>query len=381
MNTARLSQESPFLISEAHLIDTFGHSTARFITRLQYWLVNKKTLGYQKNDRKWIYNTYEEWAKQLRMSVTQTRRIIKKLRDQNILLVEKFAKSRCNHVNYYTLNHEELDKRIQEDNPVSNVVLLHPKAKVYIGQNGRSDVSILDTSLTKKTTKDNNKIIILKDNNNFIINNRSQKKFFEEDLTAKTIEKDRSVEISLALRQEISPFVPEKIKPVEEIPKMPEIYQPPRRSAKETEEGLNWFALIKAAINEPRKPIVQISPKEILNDLKVKPRPEMIMVGEETDTSPPNPSTRPQEVTDEERWRALQAQREKLRDQWEMGETIDPAEEITCKGGNEVTEPKKAPTEHYSWVTGKGWVQHVEKGGDNSIQPSGGGEQDFFSSG
>ena len=71
--------------------EAFGRSPAQFISRLKFFLSNPKNGVLDTNGRRWIYQDYNWWGHQLKISPRQFRRNVKKLRELNVLLVEKFG--------------------------------------------------------------------------------------------------------------------------------------------------------------------------------------------------------------------------------------------------------------------------------------------------
>ncbi len=95
------------LIAQAHLIDEFGRTGAQFINQIHYW-IKKKNVGIIHNDKKWIYNTAEEWAKQLLVSTRTVERYINAFLKLGVIKVEKLSSHKSNRTNFLTLNYESL---------------------------------------------------------------------------------------------------------------------------------------------------------------------------------------------------------------------------------------------------------------------------------
>ena len=123
-----------------------GASAATVLQQIHYWVQNPKC-GSVIDGVRWIYNTYEQWQKQLKyLSISTIRRAIAKLRDMNLILIEQHDKSEWNHRNYYTVNYESL-KALQlsicSERTDGNVL------------NEQMDISNLDTSSITKITPEN----------------------------------------------------------------------------------------------------------------------------------------------------------------------------------------------------------------------------------
>ncbi|WP_202741509.1 hypothetical protein [Acinetobacter sp. 'aerobic (ED)'] len=106
-----LINESPLQVQPS-LAMAIGLNEAILLQQLHYWLGASK---YKKDDRIWIYNTYPEWLLQLKyMSISTLKRTIKSLKEQRLILVERFDKSKSNQVNYYSIDYDILS--IVEEN-------------------------------------------------------------------------------------------------------------------------------------------------------------------------------------------------------------------------------------------------------------------------
>lgn len=100
-----LINESPLQVQPS-LAMAIGLNEAIFLQQLHYWLGASK---YKKDDRIWIYNTYPEWLLQLKyMSLATLKRTIKSLKEQRLILVERFDKSKSNQVNFYSIDYDIL---------------------------------------------------------------------------------------------------------------------------------------------------------------------------------------------------------------------------------------------------------------------------------
>ena len=111
-----LINESPLQVQPS-LAMAIGLNEAIFLQQLHYWLGASK---YNRDGRVWVYNTYAEWILQLRyMSERTLGRTIKSLKDQRLVIVDKFEQSKSNQINYYTIDYDTLS--IIEEN-ISQVI-------------------------------------------------------------------------------------------------------------------------------------------------------------------------------------------------------------------------------------------------------------------
>lgn len=145
MSGQKKLEKNIFLIPPL-LAAEIGASAATVLQQIHYWVQNPKC-GSVIDGVRWIYNTYEQWQKQLKyLSISTIRRAIAKLRDMNLILIEQHDKSEWNHRNYYTVNYESL-KALQlsicSERTDGNVL------------DEQMDISNLDTSSITKITPEN----------------------------------------------------------------------------------------------------------------------------------------------------------------------------------------------------------------------------------
>ncbi|HCU06434.1 MAG TPA: hypothetical protein DIC42_02470 [Holosporales bacterium] len=144
------------LIAQAHLIDEFGRTGAQFINQIHYW-IKKKNVGVIHDDKKWIYNTAEEWAKQLRVSSRTIRNYIKLLLNKKIIEIDKLSKHKSNRTNYITLNYKALEGFNSQKKEEKTSQSLGKKSLMVIQENTNKDLNnksdsdkIIHHSLKKK---------------------------------------------------------------------------------------------------------------------------------------------------------------------------------------------------------------------------------------
>src|SRR5688572_16276771 len=81
--TSKLLISEPPLLVLPSLAVLVGLNEALFLQQLHYWLLQS---GKERDGQKWIYNTYEDWQKQLPFwSVRTIRRIVGELEGQGLI--------------------------------------------------------------------------------------------------------------------------------------------------------------------------------------------------------------------------------------------------------------------------------------------------------
>jgi hypothetical protein len=81
---------------------------ASFLDRLNFWASHKNGYGIEKWGRTWIYNTLEDWGRQLGASKRSTQRAIKSLKDKGIVDSEYLSPNKRNRTLFYSINYEKL---------------------------------------------------------------------------------------------------------------------------------------------------------------------------------------------------------------------------------------------------------------------------------
>ncbi|MGL5720261.1 MAG: DnaA N-terminal domain-containing protein [Alphaproteobacteria bacterium] len=90
----------------------FGRSAAIFVKQLEFWISSPKGYGVVYQEKRWIFNSLEEWADQLCCSRATVARNVSTLLKQGLLEVEKLSKNKTRRTNYYTLNYAKLQEAL-----------------------------------------------------------------------------------------------------------------------------------------------------------------------------------------------------------------------------------------------------------------------------
>lgn len=137
------------------LAKAIGLNEAIIVQQIHYW-----TMQMPANDG-WIYNTVEQWQEQFPFfSLSTIARTFKSLKKRGLVLVEQKKKSYCNHVNFYKIDYDALDRKTAEIAAISDNVKLNGsnKSKVTnpVVQNeliGKTNMAVsLKTETTAYTT-------------------------------------------------------------------------------------------------------------------------------------------------------------------------------------------------------------------------------------
>ena len=118
MQTYKLLEQDHVLLSQPVLIEHFGRAGAQFLSQLHYWLQHCDDIGKIDQGIRWIYNSAQQWAEQLRIGSRQIQRITKKFTDLGIIQVQKLNDNKYNRTNYYTIDYTSLQKHLGDQKPI-----------------------------------------------------------------------------------------------------------------------------------------------------------------------------------------------------------------------------------------------------------------------
>jgi len=95
------------------LKDLIPSSEYVFLKQLDYWS-SKSIYGVTKHDRRWIYNTLEQWAEQLGVSKSTVRRAIASLKAREFIDSQYLSPVKRDRTLYYSINYEKINDFIRE---------------------------------------------------------------------------------------------------------------------------------------------------------------------------------------------------------------------------------------------------------------------------
>ena len=108
------------------LVDKLGYKRTCFLQKLHAW--SQSASGAEVDGAKWVYNTYDEWAKQTRIPNSTLRVLIKKLEETGIVISANLNKNKQNKTKWYTINYEKL-KGIMQENQSAEAHLIETVAE------------------------------------------------------------------------------------------------------------------------------------------------------------------------------------------------------------------------------------------------------------
>lgn len=119
-----------------------GINQAILLQQINYWIkIAEKSEDSRKYKREkwWTYNTYSDWQKQMPwLSESGIRKLVKQLRDDNLIAVVKYNKQGQDHTYWYTINYDAVET-LSGESDVS-------ESDTSKEHSGTPDVSESDTS-------------------------------------------------------------------------------------------------------------------------------------------------------------------------------------------------------------------------------------------
>lgn len=107
--SSKLLYDEPPLQVIPSLAKRIGLNEALVVQQLHYWLLNPK-VGEERDGRRWIYNTIEDWVTQFPFwSRNTTRRILEGLEKKKIIITGNYNKLPIDRTKWYTLDYRLLE--------------------------------------------------------------------------------------------------------------------------------------------------------------------------------------------------------------------------------------------------------------------------------
>lgn len=117
-NKLLVQGEYPLLASPL-LAKAYGMAAATFLQKLHYCLLSSDAKKYK--NRKYFYHTLENWVETLGFySISTIKRVIRKLKQIGILLIEKLSKNKWLQTNYYAIDYKKLKSLLDSNETVAN---------------------------------------------------------------------------------------------------------------------------------------------------------------------------------------------------------------------------------------------------------------------
>ena len=105
-----IDEEDTWIAINHNISKKLGNKKAAILQKIHYWLTTSS--GAIINGMHWVYNTYDEWSKQLGIAKSTLRRLIYELEEDGIILSGNFNKKKSDRTKWYTIAYDVLRKII-----------------------------------------------------------------------------------------------------------------------------------------------------------------------------------------------------------------------------------------------------------------------------
>lgn len=149
-----LINEEPLVVLPM-LAVAIGLNEAIVLQQVHYWL--RKQSAHVINDRRWIYNTYEQWQEQFPFfSESTIKRIFQSLEERKIIISQQIEKSNWNRRKWYSIDYDLLETLYLSNgsNWTHRKVQSEPFNGVNLNRsNGSTRTALISETTTETTTK------------------------------------------------------------------------------------------------------------------------------------------------------------------------------------------------------------------------------------
>ncbi len=109
------------ILMQADLAREMGRSAAQLLQQIHYWMMNDKVSGIIHDGKKWIINSYEEWADDLGIvSKSTIQRSLKKLKSLGLIEVNHLLKEQGNRTNCVSLKYDQIEALLSKNEKMNN---------------------------------------------------------------------------------------------------------------------------------------------------------------------------------------------------------------------------------------------------------------------
>jgi hypothetical protein len=115
---SNLLVNGPSLIVSPLLAVKIGVNEALILQQVHYWLMRSKHL---REDRKWVYNSYNDWQQQFPfMSVMTVKRTFWSLEKQGLLISANWNRMKMDKTKWYSINYQRVEAILAETTQSTN---------------------------------------------------------------------------------------------------------------------------------------------------------------------------------------------------------------------------------------------------------------------
>ncbi|WP_409300286.1 conserved phage C-terminal domain-containing protein [Peribacillus sp. SCS-155] len=141
MSNLVIEEKTPLLILPS-LAMKIGLNEAVLLQQVHYWLTQSPHFA---KGRRWVYNTYDEWNRQMPFwSYSTIKRIVNTLEKRGLLISDKFNYSKMDQTKWYTIDYDKVAMLEEEPSDAQNGLLPDQAEEI-----SRSERTIFDATVDK----------------------------------------------------------------------------------------------------------------------------------------------------------------------------------------------------------------------------------------
>jgi hypothetical protein len=110
---SKLLHDGPHLLYSTELAAKIGRNEAICLQQIHYWM--SISGGKVVDGIKWFWKTYQEWSKELQLSVSTVRRVIRNLKTLGLIGINRLSAKTYYQANWYTLKIEAIEALVQNE--------------------------------------------------------------------------------------------------------------------------------------------------------------------------------------------------------------------------------------------------------------------------
>lgn len=148
--TTILFDERPIVIPPS-LAWAFGHEKAAILQQIHYWTQRS---SHWHHNRVWTYKTYKQMSEETAIPERSVRRHINALKGQEVLLIDRFNKTKMDKTNWYAIDYAKLQELVEKDQATRSDEKgqsMWPDWPDGCVQSGQLDVARLATPIPENT--------------------------------------------------------------------------------------------------------------------------------------------------------------------------------------------------------------------------------------
>ena len=150
------------LIIQPCLSKFLGRSESAVLQQIHFWITSKNNYGKIFCGKRWIYNSYQSWQKNIQIySISTIRRAISKLENMDVIQSEYLSEKGSDRTKWYTINYDKIEL-ILNKTPTSNKSEIPHNNDQHLSKRSTSYVHdehmLIETEITSKNKSSPNSL-------------------------------------------------------------------------------------------------------------------------------------------------------------------------------------------------------------------------------